>query len=234
VAVGLAERLGRRVVLRAPVRRLVQSGGRVRAEAGHVKVSAKRAIVATPPAVAAAIRHEPLLPGPRAQLYQRFPMGSVVKCLAVYDTPFWREDGLTGQATSDTGPCRITFDNTPPDGAPGILLGFIEGDEARRWTREPAARRRAAVLESFGRYFGERALSPRRYMDKSWAEEEFTRGCYGGYTPPGVLLSYGEEIRRPFGRVHWAGTETATIWNGYMDGAIRAGERAAQEVLAEL
>jgi monoamine oxidase len=231
VSIKLAERLGKRVVLRSPVRRLVQSGSRVTAYSDRMTVSARAAIVAVPPSVGAFIDYEPILPGPRAQLLQRFPQGSVVKCMAIYDQPFWRQDGLTGQATSDTGPCRITFDNTPPDGSPGIILGFIEGELGRYWTQQPADKRRAAVLQSFANYFGARALEPTGYVDKSWTEEQWTRGCYGGFTPPGVLLNYGEAIRRPFGRIHWAGTETATIWNGYMDGALRSGERAAKEIL---
>jgi monoamine oxidase len=230
----MAERLGRRVILGAPVRRLVQAGSRVNAEADSVTVMARSAVVAVPLAVGAAIRYDPILPGARAQLLQRYPMGSCVKCMAVYDKPFWRDEGLTGQATSDTGPCRVTFDNTPNDGAPGVMMGFIEADEARYWTQQPADRRREAVIGSFVRYFGERAAKPRGYMEKSWAEEEFTRGCYSGYTPPGVLTSFGDSIRRPHGRLHWAGAETATLWNGFMDGAVRAGERAAKEALGDL
>jgi monoamine oxidase len=230
----LAKRLGRRVVLGAPVRRIEQHGGVVRAVCDHVTVTAKQAIVAAPPAVIPFIRFDPILPAPRAQLLQRFPMGSVLKCMAVYPEPFWRKEGLTGQATSDTGPVKITFDNTPPGGSPGIMLGFIEGTEARIWTQKSPAERRAGVLQSFVNYFGEQAAHPTDYFDKSWAEEQWTRGCYVGYTPPGVLLDYGPEIRKPVGRVHWAGTETATIWNGYMDGALRSGDRAAAEVLEQL
>jgi monoamine oxidase len=234
VSKGLAKRLGKRVLLDAPVRRLEQHGSSVRAVSDHVTVTARRAIVAAPPAVIGFIRFDPILPAPRAQLLQRFPMGSVLKCIATYPRPFWRDAGLTGQATSDTGPVKITFDNTPAGGSPGILLGFIEGHEARVYTQKPPAERRAAVLKSFVDYFGPQAASPIEYFDKSWAEEQWTRGCYVGYTPPGVLLDYGPEIRRPFNRVHWAGTETATIWNGYMDGALRSGDRAAAEVLAAL
>jgi monoamine oxidase len=230
----LAARLGKRVILGAPVRRIEQHGNVVRAVCDKVTVTAKRCIVATPPAVIPSIYFEPKLPAPRAQLLQRFPMGSVLKCMAVYPEPFWRKDGLTGQATSDAGPVKITFDNTPPGGKPGIMLGFIEGTEARIWTQKPPAERRAAVLKNFVDYFGPQAANPTDYFDKSWAEEEWTRGCYVGYTPPGVLLDYGSEIRKPVGRVHWAGTETATIWNGYMDGALRSGDRAAKEVLDTL
>ena len=91
------------------------------------------------------------------------------------------------------------------------------------------------MLDSFARYFGDRARTDvRDYLDKSWAEDEWTRGCYGGYTPPGVLTGYRQALRAPVGRIHWAGTETATVWNGYMDGAIESGQRAAAEVLREL
>jgi monoamine oxidase len=230
----LAARLGKRVVLGAPVRRIEQSASAVRVVCDHVTVSAKQAIVTAPPAVIPFIRFDPLLPAQRAQLLQRFPMGSVYKCMAVYDKPFWRDAGLTGQATSDTGPVKITFDNTPPGGSPGVLLGFIEGQEARIWSRRTPEARRAAVIKNFTDYFGPQAAKPTDYFDKSWAEEQWTRGCYVGFTPPGVLLDYGAEIRRPFRRVQWAGTETATVWNGYMDGALSSGDRAAAEALSAL
>lgn len=231
-----AKALGRgRIVLDRPVRRIVQSGGRVRVEGDRDFVAVGRqCIVAVPPAISGRIEHAPQLPALREQLTQRFPMGSVVKCMAVYPEPFWRREGLTGQATSDTGPVKITFDNTPPDGSPGVLLGFIEGAEARDWGRRPLAERRAAVLESFARYFGPRARAATGYVDRNWADEHWTRGCYVGFTPPGVLTSYGEAIRAPHGRVRWAGAEAATVWNGYMDGAVRSGERAAREALADL
>jgi monoamine oxidase len=234
VAKRMAKRLGKRVVLGAPVRAIEQERGVVRVVTDKLTVTAKRCIVTTPPSVIPFIRFDPVLPGPRAQLLQRFPMGSVVKCMAVYPEPFWRKEGLTGQVTSDTGPVKITFDNTPPAGKPGVMLGFIEGAEARSWTQKPLAERRAAVVGNFVTYFGSQAANPTDYFDKSWAEEQWTRGCYGGFTPPGVLLDYGAEIRKPVGRVHWAGTETATIWNGYMDGALRSGDRAAKEALAAL
>jgi len=236
VALRMAEQLGRRrIQLKAPVRRIEQARGRATVVCDRsITVSARQVIVAVPPAITALIDHDPILPAQRAQLTQRFPMGSVIKCEAIYDTPFWRGRGLTGQATSDTGPVRITFDNTPPEGTPGVLLGFIEGQDARRWTRRSAEDRRAAVLGNFADYFGPEALRPRRYVEMNWETEQWTRGCYVGYTPPGVLLDYGEAIRAPVGRVHWASAETATIWNGYMEGAVRSGERAAKEVLAEL
>ena len=231
----IAAKLGRgRVLLNAPVTRIEQAAGETRITAGRHQVVAHRAIVAMSPALTSRIAHDPPLPGLRDQLTQRFPMGNVIKCQAVYDRPFWRDAGLTGQAVGDADPVRITFDNTPPGGSPGILLGFIEGHEARVWSERPADERRAAVLASFAAYFGDEARTPRDYVERDWSNELWSRGCYTAVAPPGVLLDYGEHLRKPVGRVHWAGTETATFWQGYMEGAVQSGERAAAEVLAEL
>jgi monoamine oxidase len=160
------------------------------------------------------------------------PQGAVIKCMAIYDEPFWRADGLSGQATSDVGPAKVIFDNSPPDGSPGVMLGFLEGERARQYTRASEEDRRDAVVGTFTRLFGSRAAKPERYVDKSWAEEEWTRGCYGCYLPTGGWTSYGDAIKAPIGRIHWAGTETASRWMGYIEGAIRSGERVAAEVLA--
>ena len=230
----IAAALGRSVVLGAPVTRIEQAAGEARITAGATQVVAHRVIVAMSPAMTARIAHDPPLPGLRDQLTQRFPMGNVIKCQAVYDKPFWRDAGLTGQAVGDADPVRITFDNTPPGGSPGVLLGFIEGHEARLWTERPAEERRRAVIESFAAYFGPQAREVRDYVERDWSDEPWSRGCYTGIAPPGVLTDYGERLRRPVGRVHWAGTETATLWQGYMEGAVQSGERAAEEVLAAL
>jgi monoamine oxidase len=230
----MAAALGERVILNAPVHTIAQDEWGVRVEAEGVMVSAERAILALPPTLAGRLRYRPALPGYRDQFTQRVPMGTVIKVQCLYAAPFWRDEGLTGQVTSDTGAVRITFDNTPVSGSPGVLLGFIEGEEGRRWGRRSLDGRRAEVLDCLARYFGERAHVPTEYVEMSWAEEEYSRGCYAGFLPPGVLTSYGEALRAPIGRLHWAGTETATEWNGYMDGALQAGERAALEVLAAL
>ena len=233
VALRMADALGDRVVLGAPVTRIEHGpdGIRLRARGGH-RIRARRVVVALPPTLTARIAFDPPLPGLRDQLVQRMPQGTVTKCMAVYDRPFWRDDGLTGQATSDVGPVRTTFDNTPPGGSPGVMLGFLEGDHARRLGTLPADQRRALVLDCFGRFFGDRARRPDAWIERSWAEEEFTRGCYGCSMPTGAWTTFGAALRAPIGVVHWAGSETGTVWSGYMDGAVQSGERAAAEVLA--
>ncbi len=197
-------------------------------------VRARRAIVAIPPTLAGRVAYDPPLPARRDQLTQRMPQGTVIKTMAIYERPFWREEGLSGQATSDAGPARVVFDNSPPDGSPGVLLGFLEGRLARQWGARPAAERRQAVLAGHARLFGERAARPERFVERVWAEEEWTRGCYGCLMTPGGWTEFGRALRAPIGPLHWAGAETATVWNGYMDGAVRSGERAADEVLAHL
>jgi monoamine oxidase len=234
IAQRLAARLGNGTIrLGAPVRGITHSADRVTVHADGLTVTARHAVVAIPPALAGRIRYDPPLPGDRDQLTQVTPMGSVIKCLAVYDEPFWRADGYTGQASASDGPVRVTFDNCPPGGSPGILLGFLEGAQARRLARADSAQRRAEVLSSLARLFGPRSLRPRAYIEQDWTTEEWTRGCYGAHFPPGVWTQFGPALRRPVGRLHWAGAETATVWSGYMDGAVRSGERAAAEILSQ-
>jgi monoamine oxidase len=194
----------------------------------------RQIIVTAPPLLAGRIDYEPALPHWREQLTQRTPMGSVIKCQAIYDEPFWRADGLSGQATGDGEGSRVVFDNSPQDGSPGILLAFLEGDEARRLGRESAEVRRRAVVDSLVRYFGPRAAKPERYLERDWQQEKWSGGCYGTLFGPNVWTRYGHALREPAGPIHWAGTETASQWTGYMDGAVRSGERAAAEVLARL
>jgi monoamine oxidase len=233
VSIRLAEGLGDAVCRDAPVRGIEHGDNGVVVHADEVTARARRAIVALPPALTSRIAYHPPLPGHRDQLTQRMPQGSVIKCMAIYDEPFWRQDGLSGQATSDIGPAKIVFDNSPHDGSPGVLLGFLEGDRARVLGRLPADERRRAVVAGLARLFGPRAGRPERFVERSWAEEEWTRGCYGCYMPPGAWTSFGDALRAPIGPIHWAGAETASVWNGYMDGAVQSGERAAREALAE-
>ncbi len=229
IALALADRLGDVVMTDEPVS-AIEQGDRVRVTARSVVVDARRAIVAISPALAGRLRYSPALPARRDQLTQRMPNGSVIKCMAIYEQPFWRADGLSGQVTSDTGPVKVVFDNSPPDGSPGVLLGFLEGNQARALGRVPSAERRAAVVDCFVRFFGERAASPLDFVEKDWSADEWTRGCYGAFMPPNTWSVFGEALREPIGAIHWAGAETATVWMGYMDGAISSGERAAGEV----
>ena len=229
VSLELVKRL-RDVRLSSPVREIRHGADWVEA-AG---VRARRAVVAVPPTMAARIAYDPPLPAARDQLLQRMPAGAVIKCHAVYPEPFWREAGLSGAGGSSRGPVKVVFDNSPPEGTPGVLLGFLEGAFARRLGTWAPEDRRAAVLGVFARLFGERAREPDAYYERDWAADPWTRGCYGAFLTPGTWTQLGHAMRPPVGTLHWAGAELSEVWSGYMDGAVRSGEAAAAAIAEAL
>ena len=234
ISLRMAEELGERVRLSSPVRRVELATGAVRIHAGDAEVSARRAIVAMAPPLCGRVEWVPELPPARTQLAQRMPWGAYLKCIAVYDEPFWRAHGLSGESVSDEGPATTTFDNSPPDGSPGVLLAFASGHEAKALQRRGEDERREAVLEGVARIFGPRARKPERYIEQDWARERYTGGGPVCFMAPGTWTGFGDAMRAPVGALHWAGTETSDVWSGYMDGAVRSGERAAREVLEVL
>jgi monoamine oxidase len=231
LALRLADRLGDVVRLGSPVSAIRQDDRGVEVIQDGGMVRAGRAIVALPPTLAGRIRYSPPLPPLRDQLTQQVPMGYVTKVQIAYSEPYWRAEGLSGSVFSLDDEVSVIFDNSPQDLSCGVLLGFLEGKHARRVGRLQPEERKELVLSVLVKFFGPRAADPEEYVERDWAAEEWSRGCYGGRFGTGVWTGYGEALREPVGRVHWAGTETAEVWNGYMDGAVRSGERAAHEVL---
>ena len=232
VPLRLAAELGDRVLLEWPVRAVTQDGEQVTVIGEQGEVHAARAVVAVPPTLAGRISYDPPLPGDRDQLTQRLPHGATTKFVAVYAEPFWRADGRSGQAFTQEGAVLFTFDVSPPDASAGMLVAFVQGHTAVRLGRVAPEQRREAVLGDLTRMYGPRAAAPEAFVERDWQAEQWTRGCYGGHAPPGVLTQYGPALRRSVGRIHWAGTETAQQWNGYMDGAVESGQRVAAEILA--
>lgn len=227
----LAEGLGDRVRLGEPVTAIAYGDGGVVVTTPQGEHSAVRVIVAIPPTLAARISYDPPLPATRDSLTQRMPHGSVIKIHSVYDRPFWRADGLSAEAAGDTSPVKVMFDATPPgDGQPGVILAFIEGADGLAMSAADPADRQRAVTDVLAHYFGEAARTPVAYLERDWSREEWTRGCYGAHLPPGAWTQVGAALRQPIGPIHWAGTETAVRWCGYIDGAISSGERAAAEI----
>lgn len=234
VPLRLAQRLGDRVALGAAVNKIVQGNGRAVVHTTRGVVRARRVIMATPPPKVLGVDWYPQLPTRRHNLLTHWKMGELMKCDAVYSTPFWRADGLSGSGISDAGATRAVFDNSPPSGNVGVLLAFVGGSVHRQYAHLPLAERRKAVLEGFAEMVGPKALKPIEYTEHDWTRERWTGGGPVPIMAPGTMTKYGSSIRTPFGRVHWAGTETSTYWNGYMDGAVRAGKRAATEALDRL
>lgn len=235
IADRLADRvreLGGEIRLGHIVRRISHNDESVTvATRGGAEFTADHVIIALPPTLAGRLEYEPALPSWRDQLTQRVPAGSVIKQYLVYKRPFWRDAGLNGQAGSSVGPVKVTFDNTAPGGTHGIMMGFLEGAEARIWARRSAEERRGAFIDSLVPLFGDEARHPIEYLERDWMAEEFTRGCYGAHFAPGVWTAYGPALTEPIGCIRWAGAEHSSVWNGYMEGAVRSGEATAKQLL---
>ena len=231
MSVRMAEELGERVRLGAVVSRIEWSEDAVAVTSSAGVVEARRAIVAIAPMQRLDIDIAPAPPIEYQQLAQRWPLGALTKSYAAYPTPFWRAKGLSGQALSDQGPVFITFDVSPGAGGPGILLGFTD---PRGFDCLPDEQRREKVLQCFTALFGEQAAEPIDYLDQRWGAESFAPGGPTAAVPPGSWTEFGRLLRTPVGPLHWAGTETADEWTGFMDGAVRSGQRAAAEVSGAL
>lgn len=233
----LVEQIGKeRVRLGAPVTTICQDSENIKVTTSAGTVTCKAVIVACPSHLAAQICYEPALPTERLRLTQCLPVGHMMKFIVTYPTAFWKEKGFSGEIVarpSEDCPLSVTFDATSPRGNPA-LVGFITGVQAHDWCDRKMEERRDAVISSLVKYLGPEASTYIHYEEKDWAKEEWSGGCPVNVMTPGMLTYYHPSLRRPFGRIHWAGTETATQWCGYIDGAIQAGQRAAMEVLAQM
>jgi monoamine oxidase len=231
IAHAMAAELGGSLVLSSPVRAVRQRGDAVEVEAAAVTVAAQHVVMTAPPSLAGHIAFDPPLPADRALLLHQLPAGTEIKVVAVYDEPFWRADGVSGASVDMGDDFEVTLDTSPPSGGAGCLALYGAANKARRLARLRAAERRDIAVAILRRRFGPKASSPAEVLELNWAEEEWSRGCSMAHCSPGVLTQYGYAIRRPVGRIHWAGTETATTSHGAIDGAVRSGERAAAELL---
>ncbi|MCB0923413.1 MAG: FAD-dependent oxidoreductase [Mycobacterium sp.] len=228
----LAAMVSEHIVLDSPVQTIEHGADSVTVHCrGGVVARGRRVIVAISPTLAGRIMYDPPLPAVRDQLTQRMPNGSSMKAFFIYDEPFWRADGLNGQLISDVGPARMSNDTCLPGDDRGVILMFLEGEQARTYGALPQADRRAALTAELVRHYGDKAARPECYIDGEWASRQWTRGCYNANMGPLVWTAYGQALVPPIGAIHWASTDTATFWSAYMEGAVEAGERAAHEVI---
>ncbi|KAK0562808.1 hypothetical protein OC861_005120 [Tilletia horrida] len=234
----LASKLGSgKVALNSPVQSVTKkSDGTYSVKTrGGKAYSAKHVIVAMSPPVAAKINYSPALTPLRTQLGQRTAMGSIGKAIATYDSPFWRTAGLTGQAISGTGTTRTTFDQSLSDNSTYALMGFIEANEMQNLDGASVDEITSLVEQDFVNYFGPGARNVTSWTVQRWDLEEFSLGGpVANFVTLGSYTRFGPALRAPIGNLHFAGTESADYWVGYIDGALRAGERAAKEVIAAL
>jgi monoamine oxidase len=230
----IAQQLGERVILNTPVQEIDQTGDTVVVLTAHGCFEAKQVIVAMAPPLAARISYRPRLPADRDQFTQRAPMGSTIKVHAVYPDAFWRKKGLSGKVISNDDDVSFAVDNSPLNGEPGILGGFIQGQKARQWAGCSEDDLKKMVLEAFVKFYGPEAALPLAFYKLDWSDEPWVRGGFSSVLPPGVWTGFPGAIRSSVDRIHWAGTETAIGWYASMNGAVSSGERAAQEVMQEI
>lgn len=232
IAVHLARDLGKVVRTEWPVTAVHESDGVVHADGPRGAVRARHAVVALAPSQAAGVSFQPALPEARVELQRQMVMGSVIKVNAVYDRPFWREQGLSGLVMDFDGPVTYCVDNSPPDHEVGVLASFFAAGPARHFSSLGPDRRREVFVEQAERWFGPQSREL-VYVDQDWTVEAFIGGGYSGIMRPGGWSTAGSALRQPVGRVHWASSESSTEWTGYVEGALRGGRRAAAEILDE-
>lgn len=231
----LAAELGGAVVLGSPVTSVTRRAGRETiVVAGGRRIVTRHVIFAVAPTLLDAIAFDPPLSQARRELIEAVSLGAYMKGVAVYDRAWWRERGLSGLAYADSGPVQMVVDDSPASGAPGVLVAFVTGASARELQRLSGAERRDAVLAGISHALADDAPAPSAYVDMNWLDEQWSRGAPVTLMPPNRLRELGPTLRAPEDGVHWAGTDTATEWNGYVEGALQSGARAAAEVLRAL
>jgi monoamine oxidase len=228
----MAAELGDALQLSQPVRNIAQDADGVTVRSDDLTVRARRVIVAIPLAIASQIGYEPMLPIDRFLLHQRMPSGAIVKTSVIYHEPFWRADGLSGQTASPGSVATLTIDGCTETGTPGVMCVITEGPAARRMGQLAEADRKAAVVRELVDRFGDKARSPIGYHEQDWSVERYSGGGMISHAPTGVLTEFGGTLREPCGRIHWSGRESSAVMCGWVDGAVRSAERAAEEVLA--
>lgn len=228
----LAESLGARVRLSSPVRRLVQAKDHVELTlADGSTVQAGEVVLTLPPRLVQKLDIQPALPQWRAEATEQIPAGNVIKAALVYEAPWWRRAGLSGQLGSDAGAMRVIMDNSDDADGHGVLMGFFEGGEASGMSRRSGFLRQRAMEETVKAAFGDEHPAAIGYVDRDWTGEEFTGGCHGAHFAPGVWGVNGPTLAASEGRIHFAGSEYAKRYNGYMEGAVLSGEDVAAQLL---
>lgn len=227
----MGDQLGASLHTSTPVRKITQTPDHVEVVSDALSVQARRVIVATPPALAARIEYDPLLPPAHSHLLRRMNAGAIIRGICVYKEPFWRTQGLTGETVGPETAIPVSIDQTPRSGAPGVLSSYAVGAKAVEMAGFDAETRKRVWLDALAERLGPEARSPVSYQETDWSAEEWSAGGMISHFAPGVLTTFGHVLREPAGRIHWAGAERATLFHGLMEGAVRSGERTAQEAL---
>jgi putrescine oxidase len=232
-----AAELGEDVVLDSPVRTInwteeASGGYRVTAVSERATVNARFVIMAVPPNLYSRVSFNPPLPRRQHQMHQHQSLGLVIKVHAVYSSPFWREDGLSGTAFGAGAIVQEVYDNTNHEDPRGTLVGFVSDEKADAMFELSAEDRRRAILESIASFLGEKALEPEVYYESDWGSEEWTRGAYAASYDLGGLHRYGKDQLKPVGPIYWSSSDLAAEGYQHVDGAVRMGQISAARIVA--
>ena len=190
-------------------------------------------MIAVPPSLLREISFSPTLPASHAALAEAWSGGNLIKLTATYPEPFWRDDDLSGEGVGTTGAVSITFDNSPPSGKPGALVGFVGGADAPGYTELPDAGRSDVALGTFARLFGPLALNAERVPRARLARRELRARRPRLEPGPGVLSQHGRALREPAGPLHFAATEYASrgaaTWTARCARAKRPPQRSSDQ-----
>jgi len=229
LSIKMAEALGGKVRLSSPVLRIENwQDGPVAIHTPQGVIRARSVIMALSPPLCQQIAFDPPLPEKRREMQRRWPaFAPGRKTSHVYKKPFWRDKGLNGWIFQPKGPVLWAYDNSPEDQSFGVINAFVH---ISMLPSDPKAAE-AELSRIYAQAFGEEALHPVSYHEHDWRKaDKWTLTCVSPM-PPGFLTKYGEALHPPAGRLIWSGTETADIWSGYMDGAVRSGHQAALQAL---
>ncbi|NVJ85291.1 MAG: flavin monoamine oxidase family protein [Algoriphagus sp.] len=231
IAEAMAAPFRDQIQFESPVDKIIQGANQLQVISGEQQIDTNHVILTVPPPLLKKIHFEPGLSEEKNKLLENYPMGRVGKCFMIYDRPFWRDKQFSGQVVSDDPRSHQTvFDCSPADGKYGILMGFTIGNRADDYFSKNEESRKAQMLNQLTQYFGEEAKNPIRYIDFSMSDEPWSKGCYAGLIPTGAWSTWRDAYRKSEGNLHFAGTEAATVWHGYIEGAVRAGETAALKI----
>ncbi|MFD2203421.1 flavin monoamine oxidase family protein [Shivajiella indica] len=213
------------------VKKILQENEVIKVKGEDFELTCKKLIIAIPPPLVSKLEFEPMLSGKKRQIIDRISMGQVGKCFMVYKKPFWRENDFSGQAFADANsPFQSIFDCSPKDTKYGILMGFTIAKRAREYFTKSKEERKNIMKGKLIQYYGNEAAEPLLYEDFTMTDEAWSRGCYAGLYPTGAWTGFQNAYSKAEGNILWAGTEASPIWFGYIEGAVRAGESAAESV----
>lgn len=239
ISIGIAETLPKDSIrLCSPVSSITQGSPGVEVTTDQQKLRARKVILTVPSPVLNTISFSPKLPAPKQLWAESSTYGYYTKAMMIFRTPFWVEKGYCGLIQSFTGPASVIRDTSSLPDKKYVLTCFMSGDPGRAWAALPTGQREKALVQQIGKLFGAGAEAESGFVDMvayEWANDAYSGwGCPCIALTPGVLDTVGGAVREPAGNLHFAGTETAVRWRGYMEGAIESGERAGAEVVKGL